>query len=390
MDKDFHLKNIRFLENTYISNFTKKGVNSDETIQAFHVWYNAVLVLFKNYFSRDNEDFCWIKNQDVSGNGYILYDIYRIVSPRYNMMMDDIEKCSSDTKMKEKVVLVTKHEKPRNPKIFISHRSLDKPFVDKLITMLEFIVGNDSERIFCSSIAGYDIMPGSEILKELKRQFDEYDIFFIVVHSPRYYNSSICLNEMGAAWVLGTQFCSFLTPDCSFSMLNGAIDARYISIKVNDDNEIVTSKLNQLKDILIQKFGLEKEKFNQNRWETIRNSFISDTKHIDFTSFEEHVHNNASKPHANIVAEMIEGKPMVIDISNRGKGTAEKLNVKFDESCADMIISGLDNFPLEYLTAGKHVKLSVYPCISDPEKFKIYFTWNENGFDYSSEDILVL
>ena len=107
---------------------------------------------------------------------------------------------------------VEKSSKP--PKIFISHKSEDRLFVKELVRMLEFIVGTSEKNIFCSSIPGYDIKPSREILKELKKQFEENEVYFIIVHSPRYYKSSICLNEMGAAWVLGTKFCSFLTSDC--------------------------------------------------------------------------------------------------------------------------------------------------------------------------------
>ena len=275
------------------------------------------------------------------------------------------------------------------PKIFISHKTEDKPFVSVLVRLMEFIVGSGEDKIFCSSVAGYDIKPGRDILKELKRQFDEYEVFFIIVHSPRYYKSPICLNEMGAAWVLGNSFCSFLTDDCNYKLLEGAIDGKYMSIKVNDNYDTVVSKLNYLKDELLDIFSIND--FNQNRWETIRNEFIERTQHIEYSSLETTEENTSIiNPKAIIMADVIGSSPVVIDITNRGEGVAEDLNFELDEVASNMIVSGLDLFPLEYFKPGKHVRISVFPCISDPEKFKVYFNWKENGIMFKSEDIIVL
>lgn len=380
------INRVKELESIYQHQCGKGFTNTREGIDAFHEWYHAVLVLFKDFYSSSNDDYNYIKNVNVSGNGYILHDVYRDISPRYVIMLDDIEN-GMEPLVKRNIDVGKKTMKPR--KIFISHKTEDKSFVNELVRMLEFIVGTDSERIFCSSIAGYDIKPGREILTELKKQFNDYEIYFIIVHSPRYYNSPICLNEMGAAWVLGTQFCSFLTHDCKFSMLKGAIDSKYISIKVNDNFDTVTSKLNSLKDELLQIFSIEH--FNNNRWEAIRNEFVQRTQHIDYTAVKAEVDNNKlPEPKANIVADVISTKPLIIDITNRGDGTADELELQLDEAGSGLIITGLDAFPLEYLKPDKHVKLSVYPCISDPEKFKVFFKWKENGVEFSSEDIVVI
>lgn len=275
----------------------------------------------------------------------------------------------------------------KSPKLFISHKSEDLPFVKELVRMLEFIVGSDNEKIFCSSIAGYDIKPGREILSELKRQFSHYDIYFIVVHSPRYYRSPICLNEMGAAWVLGTRFCSLLTSDCSYGFLKGAIDNKYISIKVNDEQETVVSKLNYFKDDLLKIFSIDK--FNNNRWENVRNEFIERTCEIEYDQTEDISSGNSTVAKAEIVAEVINTSPVMIDISNQGDSTAENFNVILDDACKDMIVTGVENFPLEFLKKGKHVRLNWYRCFGDPDKFTISFTWMEKGVAYSSKEIII-
>lgn len=276
-------------------------------------------------------------------------------------------------------------------KIFISHKTEDKPFVEELVELIEFIIGIDSSNMFCSSIGGYDIKPGKEILAELKRQFDEYNIIFIVVHSPRYYKSSICLNEMGAAWVLGSNFISFLTPDCKYSMLNGVIDGRYMSIKVNDSRDTVVSKLNSFKDYLLDTYSINKDKFNLTRWEMRRNEFIDKATAIQFDKIlpelEAKVITGAK---ANISAELISKNPYVVSVTNRGKADARNLELKLDEKCESMLISGIEHFPIEYLKPGRYVNLTLYPCIGDPNQFKIFFSWEEKGNKYSSEEIIII
>lgn len=389
MDIHSQIQEIKDLEEHYIARCNEGWSNSHETIQAFHNWYHAVLKLFKDYYPADYEDFLIIKNQDVSGNGFILYSVFRQIAPKYVMMLDDIEKGIQPKIARYPIQADIQKQENKPHKIFISHRITDKPFVKELVKMLEFIVGSDESRIFCSSVSGYDIKPGREILTELKKQFDENEIYFVVVHSPRYYESAICLNEMGAAWILGTRFCSFLTDDCSFDMLTGAIDGKYISIKVNDEQDVVTSKLNYMKDELLQIFSIDKGTFNNNRWETLRNEFIKNTQHLDYKPSAKKATIKV-QPSAKIEAEIRNTKPLTIDIVNNGEGTAEQLEVKLDDVCSDMIITGLNIFPLEYLKTGKRVSLNVYQCISDPDKFKIYFSWKENGISFISEELIVL
>ena len=276
-------------------------------------------------------------------------------------------------------------------KIFISHKTEDRLFVEELVSLIESIIGTDPSRLFCSSIGGYDIKPGKEILSELKRQFEEYKVIFIVVHSPRYYTSSICLNEMGAAWVLGAFFFSFLTPDCKYNMLNGVIDGRYMSIKVNDSMDMVVSKMNSFKDYLLDFFSIDKNNFNHTRWEKNRNEFIDKTSSIEIDKSKSSPEEDKTvRAMANISAELVSKNPYVITVINRGDGEARNLELKLDDKCDGMLFSGLDHFPLEYLKTGRYVNLTLYPCLGDPDQFKLFFSWEEKGKKFYSEDLIII
>ena len=50
----------------------------------------------------------------------------------------------------------------RPPKIFISHKSEDKSFVDALVDLLRLYVGSEPNKIFCSSVPNYKIDLGKE------------------------------------------------------------------------------------------------------------------------------------------------------------------------------------------------------------------------------------
>lgn len=100
--------------------------------------------------------------------------------------------------------------------------------------------------------------------------FREHELFVIFVHTPRFYNSHVCLNEMGAAWVLKTDFCSILSHDMSFDEMDGVVNNHAFSIKV--DSEDAPFRMNELKDKLIRFLGLVP--IDATKWERKRNHFF--------------------------------------------------------------------------------------------------------------------
>lgn len=160
----------------------------------------------------------------------------------------------------------------KKPKVFISHKQEDKPFADALVSLINFIIGPSGDKVFCSSIPGYGIRQSRDIIDDLKAQFDDHNIFMVIIHSPRYYNSTICLNEMGAAWILGTKFSSFMTRDCTFDLLKGVIGKEKICININEEKGMLNAHLNDFKNDLLDFFGLNA--IDENKWEHARDRFV--------------------------------------------------------------------------------------------------------------------
>ncbi len=159
----------------------------------------------------------------------------------------------------------------KQPKVFISHSSQDKDFVNALVSLLEFL-GLDEKTLFCSSADGLGIPVGEDIFEYLKKQYHEHDLFVIFIHSENYYRSAVSLNEMGAAWVLKCGHCSLLVKDFPIGAMAGVVNGKEIAIKVDAGD--ATARLNELRDQLTAMFKLPVR--TQNSWERHRNSFLAE------------------------------------------------------------------------------------------------------------------
>lgn len=156
-------------------------------------------------------------------------------------------------------------------RIFISHASRDKEQVARLVGLFDDM-GLDQTQVFCSSLPGYGIPNDMDIFEYLRELFQQFRLHVVIVHSSNYYASPVCLNEMGAAWVLRTNCTSILLPGFGFDGMKGVVNDRRISIKLDNDENEVKDRLNQLYDTVISEFGLTKKA--SIIWEQKRNSFI--------------------------------------------------------------------------------------------------------------------
>lgn len=170
----------------------------------------------------------------------------------------------------------------KKPKIFISHKTEDSNYAKAIIAML-VALGVNHKDIFCSSVDGYGIPFGRNIFDTLHNQFDDYRLFVIFIHSPRYYKSAISLNEMGAAWILRSEHRSFLTSDCEFSMLTGVIHRDEIAFKAGqkDTEHLLHDFRHDIKTF----FSLDG--INDAIWDSAKNEFIEKVKSFNYQSDDE-------------------------------------------------------------------------------------------------------
>lgn len=257
---------IRQLESTY-KELSKTAENSQKAIDAYLEWHKAALLYFSRFYTDMNSDFKEFKDLDNSGNGYVLNSNFNKIYAKYNLLMANVNNMPVDDN----------ENKKKSPMVFISHNSKDKEFVESLVDLLESIKLN-KDTLFCSSVVGYGIELGGDIFDTLRELFKNHDLFMIFIHSPRYYQSPVSLNEMGAAWILRTDFCSFFTKDMDFTKLKGVINGRNIGIKVDADD--AAGRLNELYDKLQKIFNLTP--LDPNTWERKRNAFLRLVNAIEY------------------------------------------------------------------------------------------------------------
>lgn len=162
------------------------------------------------------------------------------------------------------------NEKPH--KLFISHSSKDKKYMEALVEMLEDI-GMPDGSFVCTSVSGHGIPGGAKIFDWLRDQFLTCDLRVMFALSHNYYRSAASLNEMGAAWVTKATDTLLLLPGFSFNDVEGCVDPREVGISFEVDDTELKHRLNELKDTLISEHKLPM--VTPARWERHRNKFIS-------------------------------------------------------------------------------------------------------------------
>lgn len=170
--------------------------------------------------------------------------------------------------------IIVSEDKPF--KVFISHSSEDIAFVKELVKLLEFLGVDSSEKLLCSSIEGYQIPTSEDFAEYILKQFYDYNLFVIIIHSHNYYSSPYSLNEMGAAWVLKTDFYSFLVKGFEYNDMEGVIDQRKIAVKV--DATDAGARLNELKNKLVPLF--KPQGVDESRWEMLRDEFLKKVRDL--------------------------------------------------------------------------------------------------------------
>lgn len=176
-----------------------------------------------------------------------------------------------------KIEILSKNNKTnkKNKKIFISHSSKDFDYIEKIVDLIEAI-GVKEDMIFCSSIPEYGVGLGKNILKTISEQYEKYELIVIFILSKNYYKSEICLNEMGAAWILKKESLSILIPGFERNQIKGVIDPNDLYMNLGATDRELKGNLNNFKKFIIEQFNLDV--IDENKWERKRDNFIRSIK----------------------------------------------------------------------------------------------------------------
>lgn len=141
--------------------------------------------------------------------------------------------------------------------IFISHKSSDKKYGDAL---RNFIVGlgvPENQLIYTSH--PMHKIPLDVSIYEYLRANIHSNMFMIILWSDAYLQSPACLNEMGAAWVVQSDYTNIYVPEFSFGnpkYHECAVDTRKMGAVLNGDEHCKSAML-ELKNKIVEMFNLK-------------------------------------------------------------------------------------------------------------------------------------
>lgn len=255
----------------------------DEFTNKFSEWKTYVSELLKSQFGIEDQFVCdWDSNVGtyISKREPILPQLKRKVNKGVSLLnsfMQCLDFHIHDEYMEE---VLKQKNKMLPPMVFISHADADKKFANEIVTLLEFIGIKGKENLLCTSLDGYRIPLGCDIIEYLRETFSKKNLFVIILHTQNYYTRPVCMNEMGAAWALKTKYFSVLAPDFRFGDMTGVVNSKDVAIKIGADD--CEARINQLKNELVEFFGLKQP--DEDRWPHYRSSFIENCLKIEFAS----------------------------------------------------------------------------------------------------------
>jgi len=149
--------------------------------------------------------------------------------------------------------------------IFISHSASNKILADKLVDLLETGIGISDSDIFCSSLEGLGIPSGTNFINFIHKQISNPQVVILLL-TPEYYNSSFCLCELGASWILSHNIIPLLVPPLKYSDIKAVLTG----VQVHKIEQ--KSDLNEMQNELISTLKIKGKSFA--RWEVKRDKFI--------------------------------------------------------------------------------------------------------------------
>jgi len=158
-------------------------------------------------------------------------------------------------------------------KIFISHSSKDAKICTAFVELLEDL-GIAEENILYSSSSRLGIPGDMDIYEYLRNKISQnYYMFYML--SDNYYESVVCLNEMGAAWLSQNDYSIFILPNFT-TQIKGVVESTKKAWNITDPIE-----LNNLKNKLIGDFKLD---ISENKWDEKKRLFLSKIEEVKYTN----------------------------------------------------------------------------------------------------------
>lgn len=248
-----------------IKNFFDNQINRRETIDLYHKWRTQSEMLFEKYFSEENR---WLKqfsSYSRDGNGYVLLDkCFAPQLPIHNALIEQIEENLVETKPTQQ----------QFQEIFISHSSEDKEIIQAFVDLiLDNGLSIKPTSIFCASLDGMKIKSGEDWRDYIQDRLKNAKVTFLII-TPNYKESEICLNEMGASWVLSGKVIPLAVEPIDYKSVGVIMEVRQIE-KILDEKA-----LDRIKDLIQEKLNIDPKEILSDRWTVKKIEFLTKVKDI--------------------------------------------------------------------------------------------------------------
>jgi hypothetical protein len=189
---------------------------------------------------------------DNDGRGYILRD-------ELDRLRKDCEYCWD-------LLESDQAEESMGSRIFVSHASNDKPLVEFFVEqVLRLGLEIPTDDIFCTSLEGMDIRNGEDFRRAIQSAISGAKVILLII-TPNYQASEVCLNEMGAAWASSRRVIPLAVAPITYKSVGVLMEPLQIA-RISDG-----AALSTLKDQIVSELGLTTTKTAM--WDAKKTAFL--------------------------------------------------------------------------------------------------------------------
>lgn len=243
-------------------------------------------------------------------------------------------------------------------KVFVSHSVKDKEIADAFVdVILHGALSVPIDEIFCISTEGTKIKSGEDWRDNIKENLFSAEVIFFLI-SPNYKESEVCLNEMGAAWMMEAEVLPLIIEPITYKTVGVIQQPKQIE-KLQDEES-----LDRIKDIIHERLKIENKLIKSDRWTVKKKEFLAKvTKHLEANPFEPAMDKDAFK---RLIQERIDlGKTIDSLIQEKTEQAAliEALKKAKDKTAVAAIIkeSNVTSKFEEFMDLCKEVKKLLSP-----------------------------
>lgn len=226
-------------------------------------------------------------------------------------------------------------------RIFISHSSRDKEiiqaFIDDILIGSLMININD---IFCTTTNGTKIHSGEDWRMAIREHLINAKVTFLII-TPNYKVSEVCLNEMGAAWVLSGRTIPLLIEPVNYKSVG------ILQEVVQQENLQDEKSLDRIKDILQDCLGIQVADIKSDRWTAKKKEFLEKLdNHLRINPFDIPVTKDMVE-NLSVQVEVLDNKNKMFEVqidrlSSENKRLTE-LNSDYRKSLKPEEVSAIEN-----------------------------------------------